>query len=207
MWCVAPTLFINQSWSSRFGWNVLVHCASVVSQGSSVQVCRCPFQCTPLQHNKQEVVNLSTLNRTFTILPLHWYSRQLMISPHNNDHRIILYYNTQYQPRKNTYQKSRWEIVTRSVFFFRLFRYFKKLTAEEIHNFLETNENPIMLHIKLKVLSWITRIVGLNPFLGKCWCGVTGYLMMKHIITKQIPESLNHLCITQVNRDLNQFYM
>ena len=37
--------------------------------------------------------------------------------------------------------------------------------------------------------------------------GVTGYLMTKHIITKQIPESLNHLCITQVNRDLNQFYM
>ena len=36
-----------------------------------------------------------------------YYSRQLMISPHNNDHRIVLYYNAQYQPRKNTYQKSR----------------------------------------------------------------------------------------------------
>ena len=35
------------------------------------------------------------------------YSRPLMISPHNNDHRIVLCYNTQYQTRKKTYQKSR----------------------------------------------------------------------------------------------------
>ena len=35
------------------------------------------------------------------------YWSQTMISPHNNDHRIVLYYNTQLQPRKNTYQKSR----------------------------------------------------------------------------------------------------
>ena len=40
---------------------------------------------------------------------------QTMISPHNNDHRIVLYHNTQFQPRKTTYQKSRREIVTRSV--------------------------------------------------------------------------------------------
>ena len=83
-----------------------------------------------------------------------------MISPHNNDHRIVLYYSTQNQPRKNTYQKSRWEIVTRSVF-----RYFKKLNAEENHNFLEANENLIMLHIKLKVElnnknSWLKSIFG-----------------------------------------------
>jgi len=49
--------------------------------------------------------------------------------------------------QEKTYVKSPGEKLERKVFF-RAFFILKKLNAEKIRNFSETNENPIMLHIK-----------------------------------------------------------
>ena len=55
---------------------------------------------------------------------------------HNNDHRFALCVNTQYQPRKNTYKKSRKESGTRSVFS-GFFDILKKINAEKYTVFLK----------------------------------------------------------------------